>query len=75
MMQFLPGHTTAKSGESVSASPGYSTCNCDETHTVMKAIIHHARQRFTGAIGYILLWLMGVPAILLFAIFLLRGCD
>ena len=29
----------------------------------------------TGAIGYILLWLMGVPGILLFAIFLLRGCD
>jgi len=29
----------------------------------------------TGAIGYILLWLMGVPGIVLFAIFLLRGCD
>ena len=28
-----------------------------------------------GAIGYILLWLMGVPGIVLFAIFLLRGCD
>lgn len=28
-----------------------------------------------GAIGYILLWLMGVPASVLFAIFLLRGCD
>jgi len=28
-----------------------------------------------GAIGYILAWLMGVPAIVLFAIFLLRGCD
>ena len=29
----------------------------------------------TGAIGYILLWLMGVPAGLLFVIFLLRGCT
>ena len=29
----------------------------------------------TGAIGYILAWLMGVPAIVLFAIFLLRGCN
>ena len=28
-----------------------------------------------GAIGYILAWLMGVPGIVLFAIFLLRGCD
>jgi hypothetical protein len=28
-----------------------------------------------GKIGYILLWLMGVPASLLFVIFLLRGCT
>ena len=28
-----------------------------------------------GAVGYILAWLMGVPAIVLFAIFLLRGCN
>ena len=28
-----------------------------------------------GAIGYIVAWLMGVPAIVLFAIFLLRGCN
>jgi len=28
-----------------------------------------------GAIGYILLWLMGVPETLLFLIFLLRGCN
>lgn len=28
-----------------------------------------------GAIGYILLWLMGVPASILFLIFLARGCD
>jgi len=28
-----------------------------------------------GAIGYIFLWLMGVPAAVLFAIFLLRGCN
>jgi hypothetical protein len=29
----------------------------------------------TGAIGYILMWLMGVPASILFVIFLLRGCN
>ena len=28
-----------------------------------------------GAIGYILLWLLGVPAGLLFVVFLLRGCT
>jgi hypothetical protein len=29
----------------------------------------------TGAIGYILMWLMGVPASILVVIFLLRGCN
>jgi hypothetical protein len=28
-----------------------------------------------GAIGYILMWLLGVPATLLFLIFILRGCT
>ena len=28
-----------------------------------------------GAVGYILLWLLGVPASLLFLIFLVRGCN
>lgn len=28
-----------------------------------------------GKIGYILLWLLGIPIPILFAIFLLRGCD
>ena len=28
-----------------------------------------------GAIGYILMWLLGVPASVLFVIFLLRGCT
>lgn len=28
-----------------------------------------------GAIGYIAAWLLGVPASLLFVIFLLRGCN
>ena len=32
-------------------------------------------QQETGAAGYILLWFMGVPASLLFLIFLLRGCN
>jgi hypothetical protein len=28
-----------------------------------------------GAMGYILLWAMGVPASVLFIIFLMRGCT
>jgi hypothetical protein len=32
-------------------------------------------QQETGAMGYILLWAMGVPASLLFLVFLLRGCN
>ena len=29
----------------------------------------------TGAIGYIVSWLLGVPASILFIIFLMRGCT
>ena len=32
-------------------------------------------QQETGAMGYVLLWAMGVPASLLFLVFLLRGCN
>jgi len=32
-------------------------------------------QEAQGAIGYMLLWLMGIPASVLFLIFILRGCD
>lgn len=28
-----------------------------------------------GKIGYILLWLLGIPIPILFAVFLLRGCT
>ena len=28
-----------------------------------------------GAVGYILLWLLGIPIPVLFIIFLLRGCT
>ena len=41
----------------------------------MKELIDRYKQRQEGAIGYILLWAMGVPASLLFLVFLLRGCD
>jgi len=28
-----------------------------------------------GKIGYVILWLLGIPIPVLFLIFLLRGCD
>lgn len=34
-----------------------------------------ARTRQEGKIGWILLWLIGIPIPLLFALFLLRGCT
>lgn len=34
-----------------------------------------ARARQRGKIGYILLWLLGVPIPVLFLIYLLRGCT
>jgi hypothetical protein len=33
------------------------------------------RQQEKGAIGYIILWALGVPVSLLLVIFLLRGCT
>jgi hypothetical protein len=35
----------------------------------------YEESRDQGAIGYIILWLLGVPASVLFVIFLIRGCD
>ena len=40
----------------------------------MKAFNDRYRKE-EGAIGYMLLWAMGVPATVLFAIFFLRGCN
>ena len=39
----------------------------------LKRRYEHSRDH--GAIGYIILWLLGVPASVLFVIFLIRGCD
>ncbi len=38
-------------------------------------LMHPARKSEQGKIGYIFAWLLGVPASLLFLIFLLRGCT
>jgi hypothetical protein len=40
----------------------------------MKALIERMQPE-DGAAGYIFLWLMGVPASVLFVIFLMRGCT
>lgn len=34
-----------------------------------------ARSMQEGRVGYILLWLLGVPIPILFLIYLLRGCN
>jgi len=36
---------------------------------------HEWRTKQEGKIGYILLWAIGVPIPVLFAIYLLRGCT
>jgi hypothetical protein len=43
----------------------------------LNKLMHRARrlQPQHGKIGYILLWLLGVPIPVLIAIFLLRGCT
>jgi len=38
-------------------------------------MIKKIKDRIDGAVGYMLLWLLGVPASVLFVIFLLRGCT
>lgn len=59
---------------------------CSAAPTVAKRCIAHAvpvsksgdpgmRRNQRGKIGYILLWLIGVPVPILFGIFLLRGCT
>lgn len=37
--------------------------------------LQNPRKNEQGKIGYIFAWLMGVPASLLFLVFLLRGCN
>ncbi len=41
----------------------------------MKALMRRYRSGEKGAIGYILLWALGVPIPVLLVIFLLRGCT
>jgi hypothetical protein len=41
----------------------------------MKTMLPFPRRFERGAVGYIILWALGVPGTILFLIFLLRGCD
>jgi hypothetical protein len=43
--------------------------------SAMKELIKNVYTKEEGAIGYIALWFLGVPASVLFVIFLLRGCT
>ncbi len=46
-----------------------------EMMETMKERLKDLGDRQAGAIGYIILWLLGVPASILLVIFLLRGCT
>jgi hypothetical protein len=49
-----------------------------ETHPRSIAMLQRLRalrERQEGKVGYILLWLIGVPLPILFLIYLLRGCT
>jgi hypothetical protein len=41
----------------------------------MNSVLEDLRRREEGAVGYIVLWLLGVPASVLFVVFLMRGCT
>jgi len=41
----------------------------------MKLAHYKSMKSQTGKIGYILLWLLGIPIPILIVIFLLRGCT
>ena len=41
----------------------------------LKDLTTDLANRESGAIGYIILWLLGVPASVLLVIFLIRGCT
>ena len=41
----------------------------------VKERLQRVRDGEEGAMGYIILWFLGVPASVLFVIFLMRGCT
>ncbi|HLK71029.1 MAG TPA: hypothetical protein VKT19_03685 [Steroidobacteraceae bacterium] len=41
----------------------------------MRTLLQRYQAREKGAIGYVLLWLLGVPIPVLLIIFLVRGCT
>ena len=53
----------------------------DKTGTEYRGVSRGLHKRFTtmkmqeGKMGYLLLWLVGVPIPILLVIFLLRGCN
>lgn len=44
-------------------------------HAIPKQMQLTHKIKQSGAAGYILLWLLGIPLPILFVIFLLRGCS
>jgi hypothetical protein len=60
----------------VGTRPGRTVAGITLEATHMKRLMDRVRPKLQeGKMGYIFLWLLGVPVPILFLIFLLRGCD
>jgi len=47
----------------------------DKDPGMIRVIANRLAEAEDGAVGYMAAWLLGVPASVLFVIFLLRGCN
>jgi hypothetical protein len=47
----------------------------DDKNGMVRIMASRLAEAENGAIGYIAAWILGVPASILFVIFLLRGCN
>ena len=47
----------------------------DNNRGMLRIIASRLAEAEEGAVGYMAAWLLGVPASVLFVIFLLRGCN
>lgn len=57
------------------AEPGFHLRRFIRTYRGEKSMALIKRARESGKIGWILLWLLGVPIPVLFLLFLVRGCT
>jgi hypothetical protein len=81
--RWISGIQLALAGASARGQVAGSSTHCElpaarrelQRRSVMISWLANRYRQEGGAIGYIILWALGVPASLLFVIFLLRGCN